>query len=153
MCRSVITFKKNENIFDSDAQVIVNPVNTVGVMSKGLALDFKNKYPKMFIEYKKACQYHLIDIGKLYYYPGNKCDERDIILFPTKKHWKNKILVSYIEKGLQNFVETYRDVGISSVAFPRIGCGLGGLDWENTVKPLIIKYLSSLEDIEVQIYE
>ena len=149
----MVTFKKNENIFDSDAQVIVNPVNTVGVMGKGLALDFKNRYPKMFTEYKKACQYHLIDIGKLYYYPGSKCDERDIIFFPTKKHWKSKSTIDYIEKGLQNFVETYKDVGIHSVAFPRIGCGLGGLDWEGTVKPLMIKYLSSLEDLEVQLYE
>lgn len=149
----MIIYHKNEDIFDSKAQVIVNPVNTVGVMGKGLALEFKKRYPKMFIEYKNACKYHLIDIGKPYFYPGSKCDERDIVLFPTKKHWKNKTLPEYIENGLRNFVETYHDVDIKSIAFPRIGCGLGGLDWDNVVKPMLVIYLDILKDLEVHIYE
>lgn len=146
----MIIYHQNENIFDSEAQVIVNPVNTVG---KGLALEFKNKYPKMFTEYKNACKYHLIDIGKLYFYPGSKCNERDIIFFPTKKHWRNNTLPKYITSGLQNFVETYHDINIKSIAFPKIGCELGCLDYKTIVKPMIIKYLEPLEDIEVHIYE
>lgn len=149
----MIIYHKNENIFDSDAQVIVNPVNTVGAITKGLALEFKKKYPKMFVEYKNACKYHLIDIGKLYFYPGSRCDERDIILFPTKKHWKNNTLTEYIEYGLQDFVETYNNIDIKSIAFPRIGYELGGLDYNTIVRPIMLKYLEPLKDIEVHIYE
>lgn len=135
------------NIFDSPAQVIVNTVNTVGVMGKGLALSFKQRYPEMFECYKKSCEKHQLTIGKLmlWYAPDHW-----LLLFPTKENWRNPSRLEYIEKGLMKFVNTYVDKNITSIAFPRLGCGNGELDW-NDVKPLMEKYLKDLP-IDVYIY-
>ena len=131
----------NGDIFSSPAEVIVNPVNTAGVMGKGLAADFKKKYPNMFAIYKKNCEDKLFDVGKLML--TSEIDYR-VLLFPTKKHWKSPSKVDYIEAGLKKFVDTYDEKKITSIAFPPIGCGLGGLSWENQVKPLMERYLSDL---------
>ena len=135
------------DIFDSPAQVIVNTVNTVGVMGKGLALSFKQRYPNMFEKYKKVCENKLLTIGKLM-----MCYEADhwILLFPTKEHWRNPSKMEYIEEGLKKFVQTYAEKNITSIAFPRLGCGNGELDW-NKVKPLMEHYLKDLP-IDVYIY-
>lgn len=135
------------NIFDSPAQVIVNTVNTVGVMGKGLALSFKQRYPDMFERYKKACEKRQLAIGKLmlFYEPDHW-----LLLFPTKENWRNPSKLEYIEKGLLKFVDTYADKNIVSIAFPRLGCGNGELDW-NDVRPLMEKYLKPLP-IDVYIY-
>ncbi len=135
------------NIFDSPAQVIVNTVNTVGVMGKGLALSFKQRYPDMFERYKKACEKCQLAIGKLmlFYEPDHW-----LLLFPTKENWRNPSKLEYIEKGLLKFVDTYADKNIVSIAFPRLGCGNGELDW-NDVRPLMEKYLKPLP-IDVYIY-
>lgn len=135
------------NIFDSPAQVIVNTVNTVGVMGKGLALSFKQRYPEMFNAYRKACEKHQLTIGKLmiWYAPDHW-----ILLFPTKENWRNPSKLEYIEKGLMKFVNTYADKNITSIAFPRLGCGNGELNWDD-VRPLMEKYLKILP-IDVYIY-
>lgn len=135
------------DIFNSPAQVIVNTVNTVGVMGKGLALSFKNRYPDMFERYKKVCEERKLQIGNLmlFYYPDHW-----LLLFPTKENWRNPSKLEYIEKGLQKFVSTYVDKKINSIAFPKLGCGNGELDW-NDVKPLMEKYLKNLP-IPVYIY-
>lgn len=135
------------NIFDSPAQVIVNAVNTVGVMGKGIALSFKQRYPEMFQKYKAACEKHLFTIGKLML-----LHETDhwLLLFPTKEDWRNPSKLEYIEKGLMKFVSSYAEKGIHSIAFPRLGCGNGGLNW-NDVKPVMEKYLKPLP-IDVYIY-
>ena len=135
------------DIFESPAQVIVNTVNTVGVMGKGLALSFKKRYPQMFERYKNVCEKNLFTIGKLmlFYEPDHW-----ILLFPTKENWRNPSKLEYIEKGLMKFVQTYAEKNITSIAFPRLGCGNGELDW-NDVKPLMEKYLKSLP-IDVYIY-
>lgn len=135
------------DIFDSPAQVIVNTVNTVGVMGKGIALSFKQRYPDMFERYKAACEKHLLTIGKLmlFYEPDHW-----LLLFPTKENWRNPSKLEYLEKGLMKFVSTYADKNISSIAFPKLGCGNGELDW-NVVKPLMEKYLKFLP-IDVYIY-
>lgn len=135
------------NIFDSPAQVIVNTVNTVGVMGKGLALSFKKLYPDMFEVYKKACEKHQLTVGRLMLY-----QEADhwILLFPTKENWRNPSKLEYIERGLMKFVNTYAEKHITSVAFPKLGCGNGELDW-NMVKPLMEKYLKPLP-IDIYIY-
>ncbi len=135
------------DIFESPAQVIVNTVNTVGVMGKGLALSFKQRYPQMFEKYKIACEKHLLTIGKLMlFYEADHW----LLLFPTKENWRNPSKLEYIEKGLMKFVNTYAEKNITSIAFPRLGCGNGELDW-NEVKPLMEHYLKKLP-IDVYIY-
>lgn len=135
------------DIFESPAQVIVNTVNTVGVMGKGLALSFKQRYPRMFERYKLMCEKHLLTIGKLMLvYEADHW----LLLFPTKENWRNPSKLEYIEKGLMKFVQTYAEKNITSIAFPRLGCGNGELDW-NDVKPLMERYLKKLP-IDVYIY-
>lgn len=136
----MITYVKT-NIFESPAQVLVNTVNTVGVMGKGIAKQFKDIYPEMFRQYQTYCERNLLDIGKLWIY---KTPHKWILNFPTKKHWRAPSKVEYIELGLQKFVETYVDRDIHSISFPLLGCGNGGLDWETEVKPLMEKYLKDL---------
>lgn len=135
------------DIFQSPAQVIVNTVNTVGVMGKGLALSFKKRYPGMFEVYRKACERHQLTIGKLmlYYAPDHW-----ILMFPTKENWRNPSKVEYIEAGLKKFVNTYADKGITSIAFPKLGCGNGELSWE-VIKQVMERYLKPLP-ITIYIY-
>ena len=135
------------DIFSTPAQTIVNTVNTVGVMGKGIALDFKKRYPDMFDKYKTACEKKKLKIGTLML-----CYEADhwTLLFPTKEHWRNPSRIEYIEQGLMKFCNSYAEYGITSIAFPKLGCGNGELDWNN-VKPLMEAYLKSLP-IDVYIY-
>jgi O-acetyl-ADP-ribose deacetylase (regulator of RNase III) len=135
------------NIFESQSQTIVNTVNCLGFMGKGLALEYKARFPDMFISYKKVCNSKLFSIGKLQLY---KDKEKWILNFPTKYHYKNPSKMEYIETGLKKFVEIYKDKGITSIAFPQLGCSNGGLDWKD-VEPLMVKYLDNL-DIPVEIY-
>lgn len=135
------------DIFESPAKVIVNTVNTVGVMGKGIALSFKKRYPEMFERYKSVCEEGLLTTGKLMLFY-----ETDywVLLFPTKEHWRNPSRLEYIEAGLKKFVETYAEKGITSIAFPRLGCGNGELNWDD-VKPIMEKYLKKLP-IPIYIY-
>lgn len=135
------------DIFKSPAQVIVNPVNTVGVMGKGLALSFKQRYPDMFEFYRTICEKKQFTIGKLmlWYAPDHW-----ILLFPTKENWRHPSKIEYIEKGLDRFVKTYAEKNITSIAFPKLGCGNGELNWDD-VRPLMEKYLKNLP-IEIYIY-
>jgi O-acetyl-ADP-ribose deacetylase (regulator of RNase III) len=129
------------NLYTSPAQVLVNTVNTQGVMGKGVAAEFKRIYPKMFEQYRDLCERKEIDIGVLWIY---KTPRKWILNFPTKKHWRNPSKPEYIEAGLRKFYEQFAQVGIYSVAFPALGCGNGGLDWQGTVKPIMEKYLNKL---------
>ncbi|EGO8127785.1 phosphatase [Enterococcus faecalis] len=130
-----------QDIFQSPAQVIVNTVNTVGVMGKGIAKRFKDVYPEMYREYRDFCERGFLEVGKLWIY---KTENKWILNFPTKKHWRNPSKIEYIEAGLKKFVETYEERGITSISFPQLGCGNGGLNWELQVKPLMEKYLRAL---------
>lgn len=129
------------SIFSSPAQVLVNAVNTQGVMGKGVAADFKRIYPEMFSRYRTLCELKKIDVGVLWIY---KTPHKWILNFPTKKHWRNPSRPEYIEAGLKKFYDRYAEYSIHSVAFPALGCGNGGLDWESVVKPLMEKYLKKL---------
>lgn len=135
------------DIFNSPAQVLVNTVNTVGVMGKGLALSFKKRYPDMFDSYRKACEKHQFHVGKLMlcYAPDHW-----ILLFPTKANWRNPSKMEYLEEGLNKFVNTYAEKGISSIAFPKLGCGNGELSWCD-VKPVMERYLRALP-ITIYVY-
>ena len=135
------------NLLSAHTEALVNTVNTVGVMGKGIALSFKKKYPEMFTIYRKACDKHQLVIGKLMLWYG---PDHWILNFPTKEHWRNPSKMEYIEKGLMAFQRKYADYNITSIAFPKLGCGNGELDWEQ-VKPLMEKYLKELP-IDIYIY-
>jgi O-acetyl-ADP-ribose deacetylase (regulator of RNase III) len=136
----MITYVRT-NIFESSANVLVNTVNTVGVMGKGLAKEFKRIYPDMFKIYQKFCEEGALTTGKLQLY---KTTNKWIINFPTKANWRSPSKLEYVEQGLQKFVENYERLGIKSISFPMLGCGNGGLSWEDEVKPLMEKYLDTL---------
>lgn len=138
------------NIFNSKAQTIVNTVNCVGVMGKGIALVFKLRYPMMFDEYVQLCKKHLIVPGKLWIYKGEP-DAPWVLNFPTKFHWKYPSKIEYIEKGLVKFVDTYEEKGITSIAFPLLGTHNGGLDKESVLS-LMERYLNKC-NIPIEIYE
>lgn len=134
------------NLFDSPAQVLVNTVNTVGVMGKGIALEFKKLYPLMFSQYQKFCETGQLTVGKLWIY---RTTNKWILNFPTKRNWRQKSRLEDIEAGLKKFRETYREQGITSISFPQLGVGNGGLNWESQVQPLMERYLS---DLPIKIY-
>ena len=136
----MITYIEGD-LFESPAKVLVNTVNTKGVMGKGIALQFKRVYPEMFRVYRDHCEHGRFEIGKLFLY---KTSHKWILNFPTKKHWRNPSRVEYIEAGLRKFAQSYGDMGITSIAFPALGCGNGELDYETQVKPLMEKYLGKL---------
>lgn len=144
-----LTIINDRNIFDSQCQTIVNTINCVGVMGKGIALEMKKRYPEMFDKYKDYCDKGLIDVGKLWLYKHS--DEKWILNFPTKKHWKNKSEYEYIESGMIKFLETYKERGIKTIAFPMLGCSNGGLD-KNIVIQIMTKYLIQCTDLIVEIY-
>lgn len=140
----------NGNIFNTNAQTIVNTVNCVGVMGKGIALVFKLRYPQMFDIYHQYCAEHLIEIGKLWLYKGE--DNAPWVLnFPTKTHWKLPSEYVYIEEGLRKFLATYKEKGITSIAFPLLGASNGGLN-QDIVLDIMYKYLKEC-DIPVEIYQ
>lgn len=136
----MITYVKSD-IFLSPAKVLVNPVNTVGIMGKGLASEFKRYYPDMFDQYRVLCDKGRFDIGTLWLY---KTPHKWVLNFPTKMHWRSKSKIEDIESGLQKFAAIYADCGITSVSFPMLGTGSGKLDWESEVRPLMEAYLAAL---------
>ncbi len=136
------------NLFESRAQVLVNAVNTIGVMGKGIAFEFKKLYPDMFAKYQMYCKMGLMDVGKLQLY---KTESKWILNFPTKKNWRHPSRLEYIEAGLKKFADTYQRLGIYSISFPMLGCGNGGLPWDS-VRSLMEEYLEPLPSLEVFIH-
>lgn len=118
------------NIFTTECQTIVNTVNCVGVMGAGIALECRLRYPEMYERYVELCERRLIDIGKLWLY---KAPDRWVLNFPTKRHWKKESKPEYLRRGLTRFLETYRDRGIESIAFPLLGASHGGLSPEQSL--------------------
>lgn len=136
------------NLFVSQAQTLVNTVNCVGVMGKGVAQKFKEQYPVMFDDYVKRCDRGEVRLGRPY--PFSDSSGKIIVNFPTKNHWRSPSRLSDIEQGLDFFVSHFAEWGISTVAFPPLGCGNGGLEWSE-VGPLMFKKLHTL-DAEIEIY-
>lgn len=145
-----ITILSNGDIFTSSCEALVNPVNTKGVMGKGLALAFKNKYPAHFENYKRACQSGEMSIEKVLVY--KEINGPIIICLATKEDWRDNSKIEYVSAGLDDLVEQIKTLGIRSIAIPKLGCGLGGLDW-NEVRPIIIEKLSILNNMYIEIYE
>ena len=137
------------NIFNSNAQALVNTVNCVGVMGKGIALEFRRRYPNMFGEYQRVCEKGKLQPGQILPY---RYGETWILNFAIKKDWKQPSKVEWIENSLKEFVSGYRDIGIKSVAFPWMGAVNGGIPVE-IIKKIMRSYLSNLTDISIEVYD
>ncbi|MCC6651031.1 MAG: macro domain-containing protein [Candidatus Eisenbacteria bacterium] len=141
------------DILSSDTEAVVNTVNCVGVMGRGIALRFKDAFPANFDAYTGACKAGKVEPGRMFVFEtGRLTPPRWVINFPTKRHWRGKSLLPDIESGLDALREEIRERGIRSIAIPPLGCGLGGLDW-NDVRPRIVRALSELSEVEVVIFE
>jgi O-acetyl-ADP-ribose deacetylase (regulator of RNase III) len=136
-----------------DAEALVNTVNCVGVMGRGIALQFRRAFPDNYQAYRKACDRGEVRIGRMFVFEQPSLSlPRWIINFPTKLHWKGRSHLKDIRSGLLDLVRVIRMKGIRSVAIPPLGCGLGGLDWR-VVRPLIEEALSALPDVEFFLFE
>ncbi|MDD5374992.1 macro domain-containing protein [Acidithiobacillus sp.] len=141
------------DILKSEADALVNTVNCVGVMGRGIALQFKNMYPENFEAYEAACKRDAVQPGRMFVFDtGQITLPRFIINFPTKRHWRGKSRIEDIDTGLVDLVKVIHDKGIRSIAIPPLGAGLGGLDW-NEVRPRIERALSGLADVQVLVFE
>lgn len=140
------------NLLQADADALVNTVNTVGVMGKGIALQFRKAYPEMFAAYAKACKAGEVRLGQMHVWEtGALNGPRFIINFPTKGHWRSGSKISDIDAGLSDLMKVITDRGITSIALPPLGCGNGGLDWSE-VEPRILAALTVVPDLDVRIY-
>lgn len=140
------------NLLDAEADALVNTVNCVGVMGKGLALQFKQAFPENFHAYERACRAGEVKPGHMLTVPtgkltGSKC----IVNFPTKRHWRSDSRIEDIEAGLAALVQEIQRLGIKSIAVPPLGCGNGGLPWED-VRPRIEAALGQLPGVRVLLY-
>ena len=141
------------DILKDEAEAIVNTVNCVGVMGRGIALQFKNAWPENFKAYEAACTRKEVQPGRMFIFEtGQLTTPRYIVNFPTKRHWRGNSRIEDIESGLFALASEIKARGIRSIAIPPLGSGLGGLDWDD-VRPLIEKHLAPLADVTVRIYE
>ena len=131
----------DSDLFESPAKVLVNTVNTRGVMGKGIAHRFKQIYPEMFRQYREHCKHGRLKVGMLFLY---RTPHKWILNFPTKEHWRNPSRTEYIEAGLEKFRTNCPRIGAASYAFPMLGCGNGELNFEEQVQPLMERYLGNL---------
>ena len=173
-----ISLIDEKSIFDTDCDYIVNTINTVGAMGKGIALEFRYRCPSLYDTYLELCKNQKIDVGSLFVWDTKKGEymlvpentknrlertKRDLIHapdkgkptgilnFPTKKDWKLPSRIEYIEAGIKTFSEHYRDLDIKRIAFPKLGATSGGLKWDEVSK-VMYRYLEPLEDLYVEIY-
>jgi O-acetyl-ADP-ribose deacetylase (regulator of RNase III) len=139
------------DILESDCEAIINTVNCVGVMGKGLALLYKKRYPKMFLDYKRACNQGIIETGKMHFWRDGH--DKIVINFPTKQHWRNPSQMEWIVMGLQDLVRVVDSRQIKSLAIPPLGCGLGGLHWYLVRAEIKRVHDHHWKDIRVVVYE
>ncbi|MGA9407007.1 MAG: macro domain-containing protein [Bacteroidota bacterium] len=143
---------KQGNLLDADVEALVNTVNTVGVMGKGIALQFRGTFPKNYKAYSKAAKEGKLSLGKMFVFESKELNgPKFIINFPTKSHWKYKSRLEDIKTGLFDLIGVIRQHHIRSVAVPALGCGNGGLRWDD-VRPLIEQVSLSLPDVEFLVY-
>lgn len=148
----MIEFKTGD-ILSADTEALVNTVNCVGIMGRGIALQFKNAFPANFKAYEAACTREEVQPGKMFVFEtGTMTNPKYIINFPTKRHWRGKSRIEDIESGLKALVEEIRARGIRSVAIPPLGSGLGGLNWAD-VRAHIVEALRGLNDVQVIVFE
>jgi O-acetyl-ADP-ribose deacetylase (regulator of RNase III) len=140
------------NILDAEVEALVNSVNCVGVMGRGVALQFKKAFPENFKAYRAACRRGEVVPGRMFVFETGLLRPRYIINFPTKRHWRGKARMEDIEAGLRALVEEVVQRGIRSIAMPPLGCGLGGLEWEK-VRRRIEQAFSDLPEVRALLYE
>lgn len=144
---------KQGNLLEAPAEALVNTVNVVGVMGKGIALMFKESFPENYRLYEAACKAGEVELGKMFVTrEKDLVDDRWIINFPTKKHWRHPSKVEWIREGLSDLVRVIRQKGIRSIALPPLGCGNGGLEWTQ-VRREIETALVELDDVEILVFE
>lgn len=143
---------KTSDIFTEDTEALVNTVNCVGIMGRGLALQFKEVFPENFKSYAAACKQKKVQPGRMFVHEtGRLTNPRYIINFPTKRHWRDKSRMEDIDTGLIALAAEIRAHNIQSVAIPPLGCGLGGLNWHD-VQPRIEKMLEQLSDLRAIVF-
>lgn len=141
------------NLLEADVDAVVNTVNTVGVMGKGIALMFKERFPDNFKEYAAACKEGTVRVGEMFVTANTEFEgPRWIINFPTKEQWFRPTKLEWVQTGLVALKDVIREKQIKSIALPPLGCGNGGLKW-SVVRPIIEKELRELEDVEIVVYE
>ncbi len=146
-----ITYTRG-NILEDNAEALVNTVNCVGVMGKGIAAQFKLKYPSMYEFYRFHCNAGFMQIGTVYTHPIGEDKPRYVINVPTKLHWYNPSEYSYITQGLEALVAEVVRLDIKSIAIPPLGCGNGRLSWA-LVRPMIEQACLSIPNVDVRLYE
>lgn len=140
------------NLLEADAEALVNTVNCIGYMGKGIALQFKQAFPDNFRAYQKICLKHSLHPGQMFVFEtGFLKNPKYVINFPTKRHWKGNAKIEDIKSGLVSLRHEVERLKIKSIAVPPLGCGLGGLDW-NQVRPLIEGAFATLPDVHVLLY-
>ena len=140
------------DILRADAEALVNTVNCVGIMGRGVALQFKNEFPANFKAYEAACARDEVRPGKMFVFETRELTgPKFIINFPTKRHWRGKSRMEDIDSGLKALVEEVRNRGIRSIAIPPLGSGLGGLNWAD-VRPRIEAALRGVNDLHVIVF-
>ncbi|PTQ77407.1 O-acetyl-ADP-ribose deacetylase (regulator of RNase III) [Nitrosomonas oligotropha] len=148
----MVTYKIGD-IFKEDADAIVNTVNCVGVMGRGIALQFKKRFPENFKVYEVACKQKEVVPGKMFIHKtGSLIGPKYVINFPTKRHWRGASRMEDIEAGLEDLAKVITEFNIKSIAIPPLGCGLGGLDWTE-VRNRIESTLSQLPGTEIIVFE
>ena len=137
------------DIFEVEAEALVNPVNCVGVMGRGLARQFRHRFPQCFQDYVRACRDGSLRPGSVHVHPTQRKHPPLVVInLPTKDHWRDPSQLSYIIFGVAALADALERYQIKSVAIPPLGCGLGGLDWDD-VRPVIEDGLASLANVEV----
>lgn len=147
-----ITYKLGGSIVDENADALVNTVNCVGVMGKGVAAEFKKRFPDNFKKYEAACSRGKVKTGEMFIYKTGQLFPAYIINFPTKNHWRGSSRMEYIEDGLKDLTIKIKRRRIRSIAIPPLGCGLGGLNWTD-VRPLIEKTFENMQGLGVTVFE
>lgn len=146
------TFRQ-ANLLEAEVEAVVNTVNTVGVMGRGIALMFKERYPENFKAYAAACKAGEVKTGQMFITAtGELSGPKWIINFPTKRHWRQPSRIEWIEEGLRDLVRAVREKGIRSIALPPLGCGNGGLNWQE-IRPLIERAAAEMPGVEVIAFE
>jgi len=133
------------DIFTLPVDTLVNPVNCQGAMGKGLALQFKHRFPGMNQVYRMACRNQSLRPGQCLLYETGQEKPKSIILFPTKDHWQYPSKLDYIDRGMQDLATLIHSHDIRSIAIPPLGCGLGGLDYKTEVGPLLLHHLQAID--------
>src|SRR5258708_5923163 len=141
------------DILKAKVDALVNTVNTEGVMGRGIALQFKKAFPDVFKAYEAACKRGAIRVGEVSSHDLNRFEQPHYVInVPTKKHWRGKSRLEYVESGLRALVEEVKRLGIKSVAVPPLGCGLGGLDWDE-VRPRVERAFEVIPHVQVLLFE